>query len=80
MNAEVTRSSTEEVTAGYSSDSLSPPVLRLSRVLAARLQDSGPTPSPLSASHGSEEVSTGSAPTTDGRAPVLNQTPAGAGS
>ncbi|KAI4879092.1 hypothetical protein NFI96_014431 [Prochilodus magdalenae] len=84
MNSHVPRSSTEEVTAGNSSDtstrSWSSP-----RPPPIRPQASGPTPSPLSTSHGSDAVSTASCPgstsadTADVRVPVLSKTPARAG-
>ncbi|XP_072545639.1 mutS protein homolog 4 [Salminus brasiliensis] len=89
MNAHMLRSSTEEVTASCSSDTgtsiLTPPDRRFTRAPFTRLQDTGPTPSPLSTSYGSDGVSvascSGSTPaaTAGARVPDSHETPVRAG-
>ncbi|XP_022528593.2 mutS protein homolog 4 isoform X4 [Astyanax mexicanus] len=77
MNAQLLRSSTEEVTVGCSSDTgtstSTPPVPRFTRAPLRRLQDSGPTPSPLSTSYGSDGASTASC---SGSTPAARPAPA----
>ncbi|XP_066526456.1 mutS protein homolog 4 isoform X2 [Hoplias malabaricus] len=77
MNQEVFRSSTNEVTAGYSSDTVaslvSPPERSLSLAPSTRPKDTNPRTSPLFSSRSSDTVS--AATTTEPRGTVIKQTP-----